>query len=193
MKRSKENLNTLTRVLITDYTEYDANLCHTGGGYSYGTSYTRRENGWKIEYETSAQFGYCRYCGTFTDDEKHCSEPEVITTEELDQILDAFYADPEKVNSELHTVQYFTEETYPIKFAWYVVLYDEDQAIRCNNKMEAIQKGREIVSTGRSAIIAYYSGYQMRLHMFNHFKLRALSPFKTEILKKHCNNAIQLS
>lgn len=56
----------MKKVVITDYKEYNSDLCRNGGAYSYSTIYTLvGKDLWQISYDTSAEFDYCPCCGRF--------------------------------------------------------------------------------------------------------------------------------
>lgn len=72
----------IERIVVADRSDYDPNLCCTGGRYAYYTEYNKEADGlWTVSYATSADFGFCSYCGRFGCDE--CDEYERISTSEM--------------------------------------------------------------------------------------------------------------
>ena len=72
----------IERVVVTDLSDYDPDLCCTGGKYAYYTEYARQADGlWTVSYDTSSDFEFCPCCGRFGCDE--CDEYEHISTSEM--------------------------------------------------------------------------------------------------------------
>ena len=72
----------IERIVVKDLSDYDPNLCCTGGRYAYYTEYTKQDDGlWTVSYATSADFKFCSCCGRFGCDE--CGEYERISTSEM--------------------------------------------------------------------------------------------------------------
>ena len=56
-----------------------------GGNYIYWTKYTWNpdEEGFEVEYETSATFPYCKFCGTFGSGGCCHEEPRIMKLAEV--------------------------------------------------------------------------------------------------------------
>lgn len=71
----------IVKVSITDWSGYDPDRCNNGGGYSYTTTYYRKDDDkWDVIYSTSAEFEYCPYCGMFGSGCR-CTHPQQATTD----------------------------------------------------------------------------------------------------------------
>lgn len=83
--------NNISIVSITDFSDYEEGKSNTGGKYAYNTTYAKiGENKWEVSYSTTADFEYCEICGSFGHNREDCqwqSDNEIITTEELDDII----------------------------------------------------------------------------------------------------------
>lgn len=72
---------------VVDETDYDPRFCLTGGKYSFTTVYEKvAADKWEVFYYTSADFGYCSYCGSFGCDGDEC-EPQFVGDGKLLQII----------------------------------------------------------------------------------------------------------
>ena len=83
----------ITRVRLHDFSKYDPLNCHTGGSYSYSIQYFRvGPDAWDVEYSTSSDFEYWKYCGTFinnrTADGKCEICEDVQETVNTDRLID---------------------------------------------------------------------------------------------------------
>lgn len=80
-------INEIKKVVVTDWSDYDPDLCSNGGKYAYYTEYARNDDGtWAVSYGTSADFGYRSCCGVFGEcecDSCDSSDFEHITTSEM--------------------------------------------------------------------------------------------------------------
>ena len=67
---------------IRDFSNYHSARCNNGGQYGFWETYTfKGEDQYEVEFHTTADFSFCRYCGTFS-----CccdQEPEFINQDEL--------------------------------------------------------------------------------------------------------------
>lgn len=78
------NLKNHNKIRISDYSEYKEGLSNNGGCYSFWETYTRTENGFEISHGTTADFEFCKICGSFggcsctDDDYETISEEELI-------------------------------------------------------------------------------------------------------------------
>ena len=74
--------NMIKKAVISDYIDYNPDLCNNGGCYGFWENYNYIGDG-KYEhiYHTTADFEYCPYCGDFNSG--CCSEPEIIDEKEL--------------------------------------------------------------------------------------------------------------
>ena len=60
----------MEKVTITDLTNFNPQLSQDGGQYSFTTYFEKTENNkYKVTYGTSAQFDYCIFCGTFSNND----------------------------------------------------------------------------------------------------------------------------
>lgn len=82
---------------IYDFSRYEKGLSKTGGKYGFKTTYTKKDNRWEIEHETTSTLPFCRRCGRFIDHYDKdtgtykCGRGLVkITTTELDYRLFKF-------------------------------------------------------------------------------------------------------
>lgn len=58
----------MLRIKISDYTNYDWRTCFNGGGYAFFTTYREMPDGrFRVEFDTTADFEYCPFCGCFGD------------------------------------------------------------------------------------------------------------------------------
>lgn len=72
----------ITKIVVTDLSDYDPDLCCTGGRYAYYTEYAKQDDGlWTVSYDTSSDLEFCPCCGRFGCDE--CDEYERISTSEM--------------------------------------------------------------------------------------------------------------
>jgi hypothetical protein len=67
MLKTLQSLDTVKRIKLYDYSDYDSNNCCTGGSYGDWDTYTRVPEGWRLSYHTTADFQYCPICGDFGD------------------------------------------------------------------------------------------------------------------------------
>lgn len=87
----------IIRVRLCDLSSYDPMYCNNGGSYSFTVNYIRTgPDTWDVEHTTSADFDYCRYCGTFTNmnDGKcsHCGDvQQTVSTERLIDEINKWY------------------------------------------------------------------------------------------------------
>lgn len=67
-KKAIKELKSANVVTIEDLSEYDPERCNNGGCYSFWTKYVREKNNqFRVEYGTSADFPYCPVCGSFNE------------------------------------------------------------------------------------------------------------------------------
>lgn len=115
-----ENLNNIRRVRINDYSQYVEGKSCNGGCYGFWTDYKRTETGWEISYGSTADsdFSYCPCCGSFNDHYNYknknytCGEFEVITTEELEEIIRSF--EEEHEDDEKYFIKYYSNAAKPV-------------------------------------------------------------------------------
>lgn len=91
-------LNKAYKVYISDYSDYDPNLCHNGGKYSYtliGVKKSNRE--WRVWYSTSSDIAFCsRYgkfqkCMSYYWDCFDCDNGEdIVTQDKLIEMINDF-------------------------------------------------------------------------------------------------------
>jgi len=64
----------LARIILKDFSNFEAGRCYNSGHYGFWTeySYIPCSGMWLKSYQTTAEFEYCSACGTFTTD--HCSD-----------------------------------------------------------------------------------------------------------------------
>lgn len=75
-------INEIKKVVVTDWSDYDPDLCNNGGRYAYYTEYAKQDDGlWAVSYDTSSDLEFCPCCGRFGCDE--CDEYERISTSEM--------------------------------------------------------------------------------------------------------------
>mgnify|MGYP001624928302 CR=1 FL=1 len=87
----KENLNGIAAVRLSDYSNYDCNLCNNGGKYGFWTDYDLIGNDlWEVSYHTTSDFEYCPVCGTFGDCNCEDGDYRQITTSELLEEISRF-------------------------------------------------------------------------------------------------------
>ena len=90
-------------VEITDWNQYESGLCCNGGRYSFTERYTKVSGGYEVTYFTSSDFDYCRFCGTFHNDNGKCpcgEIPQVVSAKELERRIEEAEADPENFTIE---------------------------------------------------------------------------------------------
>ena len=86
----------INKVVLNDFSEYVPGKCNNGGYYGVWTNYDRVKNGWRVSYDTTADFEFCPVCGLFSnhyDNEKEeyiCGDFEVISTDELEETIQNF-------------------------------------------------------------------------------------------------------
>ena len=69
----EEETEEVNEVIITDYSDYDSELCNNGGKYSYSTHYTKlKKNRWEVGYTSSAEFDMCYSCGRWDCRDDYC-------------------------------------------------------------------------------------------------------------------------
>ena len=96
-----KSLDGIFKVRFNDYTSYNPDFCRNGGCYGFWTNFTWIEDGlFAVSYGTTADFEFCRVCGTFGnhtewDDERReyyysCGEYEVVTEEQLLKLINEF-------------------------------------------------------------------------------------------------------
>ncbi len=96
-------MKNIKHVRFVDYSGYDPDKCNNGGCYGFWTDYHRLPDGnFEVSYGTTADFEFCPACGSFgnhveydaeTDEEIFsctCGSFEIITEEELEQLIDNF-------------------------------------------------------------------------------------------------------
>ncbi len=95
-------MESIDYVKVTDRANYVPGKSSTGGCYLFTQTYRKVEEGYEVEYGTSAEFDYCPINGTFqscnscsdrcSDEnllERHgcLAEREIISSEELEKII----------------------------------------------------------------------------------------------------------
>lgn len=81
------DLGKFNKVIIRDYCLVDERKLKEEN-FGYSEIYTALENGWKTEHRTTANREYCSLCGEFIKGEHHCTGEQVVSTEELNAIVE---------------------------------------------------------------------------------------------------------
>lgn len=94
------DLSKTSRIVLNDYSEYDASRCNNGGCYGFWTTYRSMNiignRYWMVSYGTTADMDFCTCCGSFgnhynADEENYsCGEFELIQDKELRDIIHKF-------------------------------------------------------------------------------------------------------
>ena len=88
-----DRLKNISRVVITDDTEFEAGMCCNGGHYRYETVFTRHGDEWRRKFRTSAEFELCPVYGHYEQcrhcpSEGWCLRYEVVTEAEVASAID---------------------------------------------------------------------------------------------------------
>lgn len=81
------------KVVISDYSNYDAERCFNGGNYSFHQVFEKNKKGmFEVSYQTSSEFDYCSRCGTFGHTEYnledcHFNDYQEVTEHELQVMI----------------------------------------------------------------------------------------------------------
>lgn len=83
-------------IRVTDWTNYDPAKCRNGGKYRFTTTFYPVENGFEVDFSTSADFPFCDILGTFQKcnrchwfDGKDCTiDYEVWTQQEVEDYIE---------------------------------------------------------------------------------------------------------
>ena len=98
----------VNKICITDYTDFDLSKSNNGGKYSYSILYIldpksiiEDDPKWEINYITSSDFLFCRYCGNFGS-HNNC-KPKYISEYSLKKKLKKLH----KTNNQNIEIEYF--------------------------------------------------------------------------------------
>ncbi len=77
-----KELERFKKVTIYDFSDYEPEKSHDGGGYGFWTNFNRVDKNWEVTYGTTADFDFCPYCGNWGDS-CGCDEPQIISSSDL--------------------------------------------------------------------------------------------------------------